>query len=91
MNLKDQLELCNYYYKKWKDLAISSNNLEEVKKFMKKAFFWLELQSAYLSLWAVENLKGNKPEVRRKIIIAKANLAKKLADYAKEILNEFKI
>ncbi len=90
MNLQEQLELCAYYYKKWKKLANSSKSLEEAKKFMKKAFFWLELQSAYLALWSIENLKGKDQKVREKLIIAKANLAKKLADYAEEILREFK-
>lgn len=90
MNLQEQLELCTYYYKKWKNLAISSKSLEETKKFMKKAFFWLELQSAYLALWSIENLKGKDPKVKEKLMIAKANLAKKLADYAEDILKDFK-
>lgn len=84
------MELCAYYYNKWKNLAISSKNFEEAKKFMKKAFFWLEIQLAYLALWSIENLRGKDPKVREKLIIAKANLAKKLADYAEEILKDFK-
>ncbi len=88
MDLRQQIELCSHYYQKWKNLALASNNLKDAKKFLKKACFWLELQSAYLALWSIEQLKGKDPRVKKKLMVAKANLAKKLADYAEEVLKE---
>lgn len=90
MDLGQQIELCSYYYQKWKKLALASTSLKDAKKFLKKACFWLELQSAYLALWSIEQLKGRDPRVKEKLLKAKANLAKKLADYAEEVLKELK-
>lgn len=91
MNINYQVNLCSNYYKKWKNLAFSSNNLEESKKCLERAFFWLELQTAFITLFAIEKLKGNDPKAKLKIISAKANLSKKLAEYAKDILNELNL
>jgi len=88
MDLDNQIEICSYHYQKWKELAFSSDNLSESRKCLRKAFFWLELQTAFITLFAVERLKGHDPEFKTKLISAKANLSKKLVEYAKEILNE---
>jgi len=85
-----QISLCSKNYQKWKELALTSDDKEKMKKYMEKAFFWLELQTAFLALWAIENLSKNDPEIEERIVIAKSNLSKKLADYAKKILNEIK-
>jgi hypothetical protein len=88
MHIKDQISLCSYHYQKWKNLALSTFDTKEAGRYMKKAFFWLELQSAFITLFAVEQTRGKDPKVKRKLIVAKANLSKRLADYASEILNE---
>ena len=88
MNLQEQLAMCSYHYKKWKDLALSSLDSKEAKKRMERAFFWLELRSAFFTLFMAERMKGTDPKVRKKLIIAKTNLTKKLADYASQILDE---
>jgi hypothetical protein len=61
---------------------------DEAKKAMERAFFWLELQSAFITLRAVELTAGNDEEKREKILTAKAKLSRRLIEYAKEILNE---
>ena len=88
MSLERQLSLCSDHYEKWKSLALSANSLTESKKCLEKAFFWLELQTAFITLFAVEKTNGSNPKAELKLISAKAGLSKKLAEYAKEILNE---
>jgi hypothetical protein len=58
---------------------------------MEKAFFWLELQAAFLVLFAVEQAKGKDKQIKRKILMAKANLSRRLADYAKQTLDEINL
>ena len=91
MKLQHQIDLCSHHYQKWKSLAFSTNDLEESKKCLERAFFWHELQTAFITLFAIEKLNENDPKTELKIISAKANLSKKLAEYAKEILNELKL
>jgi hypothetical protein len=91
MNLQNQIATCSYHYQKWKNLALSTADQKEAKRCMEKAFFWLELQAAFTVLFAVEKTKGKDPAVKRKLLIAKANLSKRLTDYAKEILNELNL
>ncbi|MEM5802119.1 MAG: hypothetical protein QXQ18_01900 [Candidatus Aenigmatarchaeota archaeon] len=85
MAIENQLAMCNEYYKKWKEIALKTLD----RKALERAFFWLELQSAFIALHALEQLKNDK-ESRIKIIKAKSILSKKLADYAKEMLNEIR-
>jgi len=56
-----------------------------------RAFFWLELQTAFIALFAIEKTNGDDPKAELKLISAKANVSKKLAEYAKEILNELNV
>jgi hypothetical protein len=87
MNLQEKLELCSSYYKKWKEKALSSQNLEQGIKAMQRAFFWLEMHSAFLTLELMEH-RASSEESLRKLILAKANLAKKLIEYSEDILEE---
>ena len=94
MTLESQLELCAEHYKEWKQKAfeaIDAKNLPEGKKALERAFFWLELHSAFIMLNAVEQTNGKDPKVRNKILIAKAHLSKKLANYANEVLEDIKL
>jgi hypothetical protein len=85
----EKLQICSENYKRWKDLVLTSHSLEETKKAAKKAFFWLELHSAFLALHAIENSKKDK-EMELKLIKARANLCKKLVEYANELLEELR-
>ncbi len=87
MEKAEKLRICLSNYEKWKKLAMQARSLEDAKKFMKRAFFWIELQSAFSFLENVERI--NDESVRKKIILAKSNLIKKLSDYAKQLLDEF--
>jgi len=91
MNLQHQINTCSFHYQKWKDLALATVDPKEANRCMKKAFFWLELQSAFITLFAIEQTKGNDPKVKKQFITAKTNLSKRLADYANEILNELNL
>lgn len=91
MNLQNQIATCSYHYQKWKNLALATVDPKEANRCMKKAFFWLELQSAFITLFAVEQTKGKDTKVKRQLLIAKTNLSKRLADYASEILNELNL
>jgi hypothetical protein len=88
MLLQDQVQKCSNHYQKWKDLALNSLDPKESKRCMEKAFFWLELQTAFITLFAIEQTKGKDVRIKRKLIEAKTNLSKKLADYAKQTLDE---
>ena len=88
MSLETQIELCSENYQKWKNLALNASDLSKSKRYLEKAFFWLELQSAFVVLWSVEKSNGKDKNTNRKLIIAKTNLSKKLADYAQQTLNE---
>jgi hypothetical protein len=88
MNLEYQIDLCSQNYQKWKSLALSANTQEEGKKCLERAFFWLELQTAFITLWSIEKAEGKRPEVKDKIFTAKANLTKKLAEYVDQTLKE---
>lgn len=90
MSLENQVELCSSNYQKWKNQALLNKDIHEARKCMERAFFWIELQTAFIILHTVEHTKGNDKEMKKKLIQAKANLSKKLADYANEILNEIK-
>ncbi|MEM5772614.1 MAG: hypothetical protein QXL86_00060 [Candidatus Aenigmatarchaeota archaeon] len=88
MDINEEISLCSENYEKWKALALSAQNKEESKKFLEKAFFWLELQSAFITLFAAEQAKGKDPAFKRKLLLAKTKLSKKLAEYAENVLNE---
>lgn len=91
MPLEEQIELCSKHFQKWKSLALSNTDSEKTRRYMEKAFFWLELQTAFTTLFVIEQTKGNDPETKRKLLIAKSNLSKKLADYADNTLNEINL
>lgn len=79
---------CAEQYSKWKRMALNARTVEEVKEYLGKALFWLELQTAFVALWSIENARGKDPVVKRQLIVAKTNLSKRLADYAEKTLEE---
>jgi hypothetical protein len=91
MSFEDQLEICSFHYNKWKNAALVAENKEEIRKNLEKAFFWLELQTAFIALNSVEKYQGKDPKMKNKLLIAKTNLSKKLANYANQVMDEMKI
>jgi hypothetical protein len=91
MSFEDQLGICSFHYNKWKDAALAAKDKEQMRKNLEKAFFWLELQTAFIALDSVEKVQGKDPKVKNKILIAKTNLSKKLATYANQVLDEMKL
>jgi len=91
MTLESQISVCSQHYQKWKNMALAAKNMQEAQKFLDKAFFWLELQTAFITLFAAEQANGENPTVKQKIISAKANLTKKLANYCDQTLKELNL
>lgn len=88
MSINNQISTCSEQYTKWKEMAMKAETVSEVKEFLGKALFWLELQTAFVTLWNVEKTHGNNPAAKRGIISAKTTLSRKLADYAQKTLDE---
>ena len=90
MQPREIVDTCSTHYQTWKNEALKANTRQEMDKFMRKAFFWLELQNNLLILWTVENTLGNDPKIKEKVEKAQLNLNKKIADYASEVLKDLK-
>lgn len=88
MSIERQIAMCSEHYKRWKGIALTSEG-EKARKAMERAFFWIELQTAFIALHAIEQkVSHTNMWAKRKLIIAKTNLTKKLAEYADKTLNE---
>jgi hypothetical protein len=83
--------MCSQRYQKWKDFALSAGSIEESKRYLQKAFFWLELQTAFVTLFVIEKTKGNDPDIKKKLFTAKVNLSKRLTEYVEEVIKELKL
>ena len=88
MQPRDIIKTCTTHYQTWKDEALRAQTREEMKRFLDKAFFWLELQSNLLILWTIENTMGNDPNVKKKVEKAQMNVNKKITEYASEVLKD---
>jgi hypothetical protein len=88
MGVKDQMATCSRQYSKWKELALDAETIPELKMCLRKAMFWMELHTAFMALWSIEQVRGDDSDTKKKLIIAKSNLSKRLADYAENILDE---
>lgn len=87
MPIETQIATCTEHYQMWKDKALFTNDIYQAKKAVQRAFFWMELRSAFLFLLAIEKAKGNDIEIKSKLITAKLNLSRKLTEYMKEMIN----
>ena len=88
MPIETQIATCSEHYQMWKDKALFTNDINQARKAVERAFFWMELRSAFLFLLTIEKTKGNDSEVKSKLITAKINLSKKLTEYLREMINE---
>ena len=91
MSLEEQIGMCSQHYQKWKELALTAKDQMETRKYTDRAFFWLELQTAFITLWSIEQAKGKDPEVKKRILDAKKNLTNKLAQYIDQTLKELEL
>jgi hypothetical protein len=85
---REIIDTCSQHYFNWKQEALASKDPEKAKKYMEKAFFWLELQNNLLMLWTIDKTMGHDPIVKEKIQLAQANINKKIVDYASSILED---
>jgi len=90
MEPREIIRTCSTHYQTWKNEALKAETPEERRKFLDKAFFWLELQSNLLILWTVENTMGDDPNIKEKVEKAQMNVNKKIADYASEVLKDLR-
>jgi hypothetical protein len=88
MDLKQQLEICYRNYKKWKELAFSLSGVES-QKAMERAFFWLEMHSAFFAIGTLEKTKKMSKEDVFKLIQLKSKLIERLSEYAKTLIEDF--
>jgi hypothetical protein len=88
MQPRDIIKTCSTHYQTWKNEALRAQTRDEMKKFLDKAFFWLELQNNLLILWTIENTMGNDPNIKQKVEKAQMNVNKKISDYASEVLKD---
>jgi UDP-glucose 6-dehydrogenase len=83
MDLKEQLEICYRNYKKWKEKAFLSSD-ENAKEALERAFFWLEMHSAFFVVGVLEKAENSKENLQ-KILAMKIKLLEKLSEYAKTL------
>lgn len=88
MQPREIIKTCTTHYESWRNEALRAQTREEMKKFMDKAFFWIELQSNLLILWTIDNTMGNDPSVKKKVEKAQMNVNKKITQYASEVLKD---
>ena len=88
MQTRDIIKTCSTHYQTWKNEALRAQTREEMKRFLDKAFFWLELQSNLLMLWTIENTMGKDPNIKKKIEKAQTNVNKKITQYASAVLKD---
>jgi hypothetical protein len=91
MPIDEQIGMCSRNYQKWRELALTARDQIETKKFTERAFFWLELQAAFITLWSIEQVKGKDPMVKRRILEAKKNLTSKLTEYIDKTMKELEL
>lgn len=85
---REIIKTCSTHYENWKDEALNSKNPEEMKKFLEKAFFWLELQTNLLILWTVENTMNGDPVIKEKVEKAQININNKIMEYANSVIKD---
>ena len=88
MEPRDIIKTCSTHYYTWKDEALRAQTKEELKKFLDKAFFWLELQNNLLILWTIKRTLGDDPNILKKVEKAEMNINRKITDYASQVLKD---
>ncbi len=87
---REIIQTCSSNYQTWKKETLLAKSPEETKKFLEKAFFWLELQSNLLVLWTVQNTMSDDLNVQEKVEKAQININKKIVDYASGVIEELR-
>ncbi len=84
MDIREQLEICYRNYKKWKEKAFLSSE-KDAKEAIERAFFWLEMHSAFFTIGVLERTQINNKENLQKLLLMKMKLLEKLSEYAKTL------
>ncbi len=87
MSIENQIKTCTEGFERWKERAFFCNDLYEARQALDRAFFWMELRSAFMFLHTVEQMGGNTKDTREKIMKAKINLSRKLSEHVKDLIN----
>lgn len=90
MQPREIIKTCSTHYQNWKEEAFRAETPEDMKKFLEKTFFWLELQSNLLILWTVENTMNDDPVIKEKVEKAQINVNKKILEYASSVMEELR-
>lgn len=85
---KEIENLCMRNYNDWKEAAFYASTKDELNVALEKTFFWLELKSSLLMLWALENLHKDNPHMKAKIMEAQYNLNAKIVGYMQKVIRE---
>jgi len=85
---REIIDTCSQHYYTWKEEALKAKDPEKAKKYMEKAFFWLELQNNLIILWTIEKTMGSDTHVKEKIEQAQMNINKKIVEYASSIIKD---
>lgn len=84
IDLQKQISMCARHHAKWKRAASFARDKEQRKRYIDRAIFWLDMQADLVSLWSVERIVPKNSDA----ISQKANLSRKLANYAKDMLGD---
>jgi hypothetical protein len=88
MTPNEIVEMCSKHYNDWKDHCLKADTMEEMVKYFNKSFFWLELQSNLLVLWAIENSFSEDAKIQEKVMAAETNINKKIMDYIDSVFKD---
>jgi len=90
MELQRHISMCTRHHARWKRMANFARDDAERRKYLERSIFWLEMQTALISLWAAEQ-KAVGREARRMLTEAKSNMLVKLASYGRDISTEIRV
>lgn len=87
VDIQRHIGMCARHHAKWKRMMDFAKTREDREKYLERSLFWLKMQSALVSLWAMEQNAGDN-ESKRKLVEAKTNLFVKLASYGRTIAED---
>jgi hypothetical protein len=90
MELQRHISMCTRHHARWKRMANFARDDLERRKYLERSIFWLEMQTALISLWAAEQ-KAVGSEARKMLTEAKSNMLVRLASYGREVAQEIEI
>ena len=86
-DIQRHISMCTRHHVRWKRMVGFARTERERERYLERAVFWLEMQTALVSLWAAEQ-KASGPEMKRRLVEAKSNLLVRIASYGRTIEDE---